>query len=438
MITINQNKFTGKRCFVIASGPGLKSVDLTPLKDEITICVNESYKDVPFTPTFICIGDRQLWPFVKDAYASMHNTSIIAGTGTNGTCGQDYKGKNLLALLTLDKTKTIAEHGFNWNLAKLPIRKGFNVITEVVLPFVCYAGFSECYLLGCDHKENGYAFDNPSRSLEHQKIDEKVFDAYSVIGMARKPTKIFNATEGSAIQAFRRVNLKQVLYPNSAKLEDYQFVGYYTNNQNYPELANRMKNSVIAQGGNCEIFERTDLAKGKNYAKVIPWVLNCSQCAEFCLTTFKKYSNKRIFYLDADAVTERAPELLISPTLPEFDFAAPYVTNKWVTDELTSNTLIFRRTLTALKILIRWYDETQIRIKKMLNGDFAAPYKEVWDQRILQDVLTEIPHKVYKLPWEYAKITVTPKGEELMQGVDPNKIVISQYQASRQNKYRSS
>jgi len=62
-------RHAGERCFVVGSGPSIARMDLSWLKDEITICVNQSYKALDFDPTYVCIGDRELWPRIKHVYA---------------------------------------------------------------------------------------------------------------------------------------------------------------------------------------------------------------------------------------------------------------------------------------------------------------------------------------------------------------------------------
>lgn len=436
MLKMERNQFYGKRCFVNASGPSLKNVDLSLLKNEIVICVNESYKVLPFEPTFICIGDYKLWPFVKESYAAMKNTIIFAGSGLNGTCGSDYTGDNLLPVVPLYKTKSIQQDGFQWDLEEL--YKGFNVIPEVVLPLVCYLGFSECYLLGCDHKQNGYAFDDPIRGKETQLIDPRIFDAYDKIASTpNKPTRIYNATQDSALKSFPFVELEKVLSGENVDTSDYIVVGYYTPGQDYKQRALQMKASVEAQGLHCEIFEYPDnFENGDILPDRMGWVLNCSMCAEFCFEMFQKFKDKHILYMDADAVMEQFPSLLFDSVMDSYDVSAPILTNKHVTNELVSNTLIFRRTPGALKVLKLWMEYTDNKIQKMLKGEMKPPYMDAWDQYTLRDAVKDSGCKFMPLPWEYAKITPTPKGEEIMPGIDPDKVVISQYQASRQNKFK--
>lgn len=216
------------------------------------------------------------------------------------------------------------------------------------------------------------------------------------------------------------------------KIKDWLFVGYYTPDKNYPMLAYRMQQSVLRQGFDCIIEERPSAIC--NRPPPMPWVLNCAKCAEFCLDMFENYPGKNIFYLDADADMIRFPELLISPDLPKFDLAAPIVPKTTGVRELISNSLIFRRTKGARKILKAWKKEQERRVKYMLAGYYSEPFGAAWDQKVLQNVLEEKPEiSFFPLPWEYAKIA--PKmGREIMVGVDPEKVVIAQRQVSRKNR----
>ena len=57
------NKHLGKRCFIIANGPGLKDLDLSVLKDEITIGSNGVYKlfqgELGFPLTYYTMEDQR-------------------------------------------------------------------------------------------------------------------------------------------------------------------------------------------------------------------------------------------------------------------------------------------------------------------------------------------------------------------------------------------
>ena len=428
-----RNKHKGQRCFVIASGPSIKKMDLAWLKDEITICVNESYQAIPFDPTYICIGDKKLWPLIKDKYVNKKSL-IICGSGLNGLVGRDYEGENLKAVYKLDVTKQVPRDGFNWDLRK-PLRIAWNVIPEVVIPFVCWAGFKECFLLGCDCTNAGYFYQHSVTNT--QKFDDRAMLSNIEISKQVLPTIIYNATIGGNLNCYPRVDFDRIKkglsgVPNRKLM----VVGYYTNERNYKELAEGMRASVENHGLSCDIQEMPSLAaKHPDRRPPMPWVLNCSLCASFIQQMRRKHPEHDLLYLDADALMLRRPKLFLD--FPrDYDFAAPFYTIPGkVINQLSSNTLYFAATQKADALLSLWKREQQKRNKAMLQGAFVSPFKTAWDQQVLQDVLPLVSELRWaELPWEYAKPTNTPLGEELLPETDPNKIVILQQQASRENK----
>lgn len=218
--------------------------------------------------------------------------------------------------------------------------------------------------------------------------------------------------------------------------EDLVVVGYYTPDRNYKELAENMQKSVQKQGLECCIFERPSAHTSTQAPppKPMPWVLNCAICSFFVFDMIKKYPNKHLLYLDADATMERYPSLFFDKEV-KYDFAAPFLTNNYVTNELQSNTLFFRNTQPAKRLVMEWMNLQVRRNQNMLENKYLPPYREAWDQKVLQDALERVPDiKWAKLPWTYGKLDMTQRGEELMPGVKPEDVVIAQHQASRQNK----
>jgi len=450
MIKTPQNKHRGQRAFIIGSGPSIKGMDLRPLKDEITICVNESYKALDFDPTYSCIGDRVLYPMIKDRLAKMAS-KIVCSTGLNGLVGADYPGENLDAVVPLNKQKNAYDDGFIWDMQQ--VYKAWNVVPEIVLPFVCWCGFDDVYLIGCDCTNNGYFYTDSIREDGTQQVFDNAMNCYDSISKMTLPTRIHNATVGGKLEAFPRVEYgsivpmagptKIVAQPvEGPKMEapaevpavkgSLKVVGYYTPDRNYQQLAEKMKASVEKQGVDCYIQERPSQADD-NFPKPMPWVLNCAQCGFFIHDMMRKFPYNKLLYLDADAVMERPPVLLTGDT--NFDFAVSFLTNKHVKDELTSNTIFFNNTPKAGELVEMWCTLQEVRNMEMMAGKYCDPFLQAWDQQVLAECLRKIKGlRLEKLPYTYAKITKTPKGEELMAGVDPNEIVISQYQASRQNK----
>ncbi len=209
------------------------------------------------------------------------------------------------------------------------------------------------------------------------------------------------------------------------KIKDWLFVGFFTPDKNYPMLAYRMRESVLRQGFECVIEERPSAVCDR--PPPMPWVLNCAKCAEFCLDMYKRFSDRHIFYLDADAEMLRFPELLISSYLPEFDVGVHISCGG---TQVNSGTIIFRRTPGTEKVLIAWKKEQEKRCQKMITGAYSRPYREAWDQKVLQDALKQEEIEVLNLPWQYCGITSKEDSKV------PEGAIIAQYQASRETRYK--
>jgi len=202
----------GQRCFLIGSGPSISKMDLTWLRREITICVNQSYKALDFDPSYICIGDRKLWPWIKDVYAQMSST-IICGSGWDGSVGQGYTGGNLGVVVPLDKTRLVKDGHFRHDLER--IYPAFNVVPEVALPFVLHTGCAECYLIGCDCTQEGYFYPDAESARPHakQRVLPRAMASYPVIRDYAEEhglTRIFNAGVGGRLDVFPRVDFESL------------------------------------------------------------------------------------------------------------------------------------------------------------------------------------------------------------------------------------
>jgi len=209
-------------------------------------------------------------------------------------------------------------------------------------------------------------------------------------------------------------------------------VGYYTPDCDYRQRAENMKASVERLGLHCFIQERPSKAR-KEMPKPMPWVLNCAQCGPFIREMMASFPDRRLLYLDADAEMLKMPQMILG--LKDIDFAAPILTNEWVNCELQSNTLYFNTTPAARALVNKWCELQEQRNKDVLAAKFQPPYREAWDQRVLQESIAFIPKLAWTpLPWEYGKIDLPKSGRELMQGVKPEDVVIAQHQASRVTK----
>jgi hypothetical protein len=342
----------------------------------------------------------------------------------------------MIMRVPLDKTVDVADGRFRHDMQV--VYKAFNVIGETVLPFVIHAGFNSCFLLGCDCTNDGYFYpkEESSRKDFRQVVYPQAIQAYRVINeyLAENPnlTRVYNAGYGGNLDVFPRVHFDS-LRPG-AEIQPL-VVGYHTPHDEYRKLAMEMKESVESFGMTCHIEElpARKIVEG-NHKK--NWVANCAICPEFIQSMMSAFHGTDIIYLDADAIVRKRLSLYLDEPR-DYDFAAPFLTNKWVNNELQSNSLFFKASHKAEELVEAWFKLQHERIERMARNEFTNPYKEAWDQVVLQEVMSSVKGlRVRKLPLTYGKIIRAAGGQEITPDVKWEDAVITQHQASREMKNR--
>ncbi len=134
-----------QRCFIMANGPSLAQMDLTPLADEITLGMNRIYllfDRLPFRPRYyVCSNELVLEQFSTDI---------------RGLPMTKFLNWNRRRLFTPPDETTMFFHlklGINDSFGKDPTLHlwGGGTVTYVALQLAFYMGFSEVVLIGLDH-----------------------------------------------------------------------------------------------------------------------------------------------------------------------------------------------------------------------------------------------------------------------------------------------
>lgn len=146
-ISLLKDKHKGERCFVVANGPSLKSMDLTMLRDEITIGMNRIYvleKINGFMPKYLVSidGDSQLKQFC-DEYDDLDVLCLYSFFFRN----LFSKKENQIFL------KSVASPKFSNDLRSKGVGSGCSV-AYTCLQLAYYMGFRKVYLIGKDHSYN--------------------------------------------------------------------------------------------------------------------------------------------------------------------------------------------------------------------------------------------------------------------------------------------
>ncbi len=186
----------GKRVFILASGPSLKTHDLAPLARRLTIGLNRSILALP-APTYHCCMDHRLF----DEY----------GDGL----------RNVRCLFTLEDRPwgipltLLGTEGWSWDLEQ-GLYSGYT-ITYFALQVAVYLGFREIYLLGLDlrlqHGETHF-FGTDYRSLDHESTEfpkmrrmltraAHILDAQGI--------RVFNCSPTSDLPCFPRIAYEEAV-----------------------------------------------------------------------------------------------------------------------------------------------------------------------------------------------------------------------------------
>ncbi len=166
--------------------------------------------------------------------------------------------------------------------------------------------------------------------------------------------------------------------------------------------------------------------KLKTYFATVPnlhnWYRNTAYKPKFILDALNNLK-RDVVWIDADATIEKYP-ILFDIIPKEYDIALHNLSwRKWYghdsdTKELLTGTMYFRNRQVVKDLCQEWYDKS--------NADVTS---NIWEQKILQNIIGKYPIKIYELPIEYIYITTRPNGLPSLIKCDP---VIKHYQASRE------
>jgi len=212
-IEIKKDLFKGGRCFIVGTGSSLDDIDLSLLKNEITIGINLILLKKDFTPNYLCVADTTVMENhydtifnekMKDGYYVICNGCLVQTDGgchnrKGSTCrgiNLDKKYKNVYEVKHWEKTGVFNNHidSDRENLLKTyeyyiddELKKitsyGGSTIDNLAIPLAVYLGFKEIYLLGCDGGWNHF-YDNHKRDGKREWINYrhviKMLDFYGV------------------------------------------------------------------------------------------------------------------------------------------------------------------------------------------------------------------------------------------------------------------
>lgn len=217
-----KGKFTGKRCFIVCTGPSLTIEDLELLKNEYVFGMNSTSMILDKTswrPDFYGVQDPAVYERIKDFVNKSNNGQVFVPIGFKKKYNtpenwiyfpvcysynlfECYKLKKYFAKFSSD--------------SYVKVYNGFSISYSLV-QIAYYLGFTEIYLLGADCS---YSTSGKNHFAEHGHVpgnlDISTYRLITIYGYLRKFAdkmgfKVYNATRGGMLEEFKRVKLEDVL-----------------------------------------------------------------------------------------------------------------------------------------------------------------------------------------------------------------------------------
>ncbi len=217
-----QNKYKGKRCFIIATGPSLTVDDLEKLKNEYTFGMNSlclAGDRTDFVPTFFGVQDPGVYEKVSGTLENYNCNCIIVSDFVVKKFKEAEKYNCFPALYMYHVYESMYKNQYFAKFSEdccAAVYDGYSV-TYSLIQIAVYMGFSEIYLLGADCN---YEQGKPQHFIEHGHIDPKANLAKDKMFASYREAKkyadahnihIYNATRGGKLEIFERVNFDDLI-----------------------------------------------------------------------------------------------------------------------------------------------------------------------------------------------------------------------------------
>ena len=225
-----RGKHTGKRCFILATGPSLIKEDVERLNGEITIAVNSFYKlfdSSTFRPSYYMVLD----PDVQNTVL-LNNKYPIESWAKNAIFMNSISEERLPSVYYLPycyqnhwfKVLDIGfNHGKNLKFTEDILYGIYDkyTVTNAAIDMAIHMGCKEIYLLGVDCNYSGpqQYFLKPDKGtftpneIQAMLLQKSMMTGYHFMEREtrKRGIKIFNATRGGMLEAFERVNFDDIV-----------------------------------------------------------------------------------------------------------------------------------------------------------------------------------------------------------------------------------
>lgn len=212
-----ENKYVGKRCFVIGNGPSLNVTPLELIKDEITFGFNGIYKNnFGFKPDFLLSTDYRVFDQFDSQFSSFYKVAGFFPVGFKRRLSksQDNYFFKVNRGFHLEKSPNYKIPRFS----TCPLSRIYEAPSVIyyALQLIYFMGFDEVYLLGVDfdYSKNSHFINdykdkcNDWNQPESKALENCFYLAKSYYEQADK--QIFDSTIGGKLTVFNKKELNEI------------------------------------------------------------------------------------------------------------------------------------------------------------------------------------------------------------------------------------
>ena len=215
--------YSGKRCFIVATGPSLTLDDLNLIKNEICFSMNSMCKmfdKTSWRPTFYGVQDAHIYEHMKDDMEHYIDSNTIVLIADH--LEEYFKIPQKYCLFPFnhyyhqyeaEKRQYFVKFS---NESDVIVYDGYT-ITYSLIQIAIYMGFSEICLLGVDFN---YQQGQKNHFVDSGYVDKNIYSEYKRMLLSYEKAKefadnhgihIFNCTRGGMLEVFPRKSLEDCL-----------------------------------------------------------------------------------------------------------------------------------------------------------------------------------------------------------------------------------
>lgn len=220
-----KNKYGGKRCFIVCTGPSLKMNDLELIRNEYTFGMNSIYLAYPNTtwrPSFYTCIDSYAQERMSKEY-SIDYLNIAKNEVFLNECIECPNFPNVYKIPINFRNHDLVNIQTNNVVVQGDLSVGaydcFSV-TNFAITCAIFLGFSEIYIIGCDCNYSGSNIHfvqsklDPKTEEKNRWSDAVELSIKGYTAMKRyaedNNVKIYNATRGGMLEVFERVDFESL------------------------------------------------------------------------------------------------------------------------------------------------------------------------------------------------------------------------------------